>query len=79
MSNGTTVIIKLKVGPNLYVIDRFNIEQLSNYFRFFSAEDSEPVDPGICGKFLTGCAWALVAITFPFSLFVCFKVSIKLK
>ncbi|KAL4120413.1 hypothetical protein QTP88_013110 [Uroleucon formosanum] len=35
-------------------------------------EDSAPTDR--CSKFITGCAWALVVITFPISLFYCFKV-----
>lgn len=43
-------------------------------FVFFSAEDTVAVEPGLCGTFLTACAWFLVGITFPFSLFVCFKV-----
>ncbi|XP_060835297.1 band 7 protein AGAP004871-like [Rhopalosiphum padi] len=42
--------------------------------RIIGAEDSAPTDPGVCGKFMTACAWVLVVITFPFSLFVCFKV-----
>merc|ERR1712051_443862 len=29
---------------------------------------------GICGWLLTACSWAIVIITLPFSLFVCFKV-----
>ena len=46
----------------------------SNSFFFFSAHDSD-VGIGICGWLLTAFSWAIVIVTLPFSLCVCFKVS----
>ena len=46
------------------------------YFLFlflFPADDSE-VGIGICGWLLTAVSWAIVIVTLPFSLCVCFKV-----
>ena len=42
----------------------------------FSAEDHD-VGLGICGWLLTAISWLLVIVTLPFSLCVCFKVTIK--
>ena len=39
----------------------------------FSADESDS-GIGICGWLLTMISWGIVAITLPFSLFVCFKV-----
>ena len=43
-------------------------------FFLFSAHDSD-VGIGICGWLLTAFSWAIVIVTLPFSLCVCFKVS----
>ena len=40
----------------------------------FSADESEN-GIGLCGWLLTAISWGLVAVTLPFSLCVCFKVS----
>ena len=45
------------------------------YFLMFSADGSDD-GVGICGFILTGISWLLVLVTLPFSLCVCFKVSI---
>lgn len=42
---------------------------------FFEAEDEQKAESATCGKALIILSWALVCITMPFSLFVCFKVS----
>ena len=45
------------------------------FFFFLVAHDNDD-GIGICGWLLTACSWAIVIITLPFSLFVCFKVNI---
>ena len=42
---------------------------------FFAAHDND-VGIGICGWLLTAFSWAIVIVTLPFSLCVCFKVNI---
>ena len=43
------------------------------FLLLFSAEDSD-IGLGICGWLLTAFSWAIVIVTLPFSLCVCFKV-----
>ena len=45
------------------------------FFLFFSADDSGS-GVGVCGLLLTWISWLLVVVTLPFSLCVCFKVSL---
>lgn len=47
------------------------------FFFFFVAEDEQNADSETCGKALIILSWVVVCITMPFSLFVCFKVSIS--
>ena len=44
-----------------------------SHLLLFSADESDS-GIGICGWLLTMISWGIVAITLPFSLFVCFKV-----
>ena len=43
---------------------------------FFLIAHDNDVGIGICGWLLTAFSWAIVIVTLPFSLFVCFKVNI---
>ena len=49
----------------------------SNKYILFSAGDSD-VGIGVCGWLLTAFSWLIVIVTLPFSLCVCFKVSLSL-
>ena len=47
--------------------------QSDNRFVSFTAQENE-MGIGICGWLLTAFSWAIVIVTLPFSLCVCFKV-----
>ncbi len=41
---------------------------------FFVAADESDAGIGLCGWLLTAISWAIVMVTLPFSLCICFKV-----
>ena len=58
-----------------HMSNEFDIKETTVLFFFFSADDSGS-GVGVCGLLLTWISWLLVVVTLPFSLCVCFKVSL---
>ena len=55
--------------------ERYKDMEYNSFSLFLVAHDND-VGIGICGWLLTAFSWAIVIVTLPFSLCVCFKVNI---